>query len=124
MFSYIPPLPLMQIEHVEESKLLGILLTPTLSMQSYVKFTIRLLKQRLYLLNQLRKQELNVSGLTQVFMAPVVDRFQYALPALAGQLSADDLHKLDAVFSIVRIWQLTSHTSNSADLIEQCNKQR
>ena len=80
------------------------------------------MNQRLYLLNQLRKQGLNVGGLTQVFMAIVVARFQYALPALAGQLSPDDLHKVDAVFNKARRWQLTSHTHYSADLIEQCDK--
>ena len=111
MRHYIPPALLMQIEQVEEAKLLGILLTPTLSMQSHVKFTITILNQRLYLLNQLRRQGLNVSGFTQVFMALVVARFQYALPALAGQLSVDDLRKVDAVFSKSRRGQFTSHTS-------------
>ena len=99
----------MKIEQVEEAKLLGILLTPTLSMQSHVKYIISILNQRLYLLNQLRKLGLNVSGLTQVFIALVVARFQYALPALVGQLLADDLHKVDAVFNKARSWQLTSH---------------
>ena len=55
-------------------------------------------------------------------MALVVARFQYALPALAGQLSADDLRKVDAVVNKARRWQLTSRTPYSADLIEQCNK--
>ena len=91
-------------------------------MQSRVKYTISRLNQRLYLLNQLRKQELNFSGLTQVFMTLVVARSQYALPALAAQLSADDLRKVDAVFNKARRWQLTSHTPYSADLIEQCDK--
>ena len=86
-------------------------------MQSHVKYTISILNQRLYLLNQLCKQGLNVSGLTQVFMALVVARFQYALPALAGQLSADDLRKVDAEFNKARKWQLTSHTPYSAVLI-------
>ena len=112
----------MQIEQVEEAKLLEVLLTPTMSIQSHVKYTISILYQHLYLLNQLHKQGLNVSGLTQVFMALVVARFQYALPVLAGQLSADDLHKVEAVFSKAHRWQLTSHTPNSADLIEQCDK--
>ena len=58
----------------------------------------------------------------RVNITRVVARFQYALPALAGQLSDDDLHKVDAVFSKARRWQLTSHTSNSADLIEHCDK--
>ena len=44
------------------------------------------------------------------------------MPALAGQLSADDLRKVDAVFNKARRWQLTSHTPCSADLIEQCDK--
>ena len=91
-------------------------------MQAHVKYTISILNQRLYLLNQLRKQGLNVSGLTQIFMARVVARFQYALPALAGQLSADDLCKVDAVFNNARRWQLTLNTLYSADLIEQCDK--
>ena len=101
---YIPPPPLMQIEQVEEAKLLGALLTPTLSIQSYVNYSISrpILSQRLYILNQLRTQGLNVSDLTGVFMALVVARFQSALPALTGQLSADDLHKVDAVFSNAR----------------------
>ena len=119
---YIPPPPLMQTEQVEEAKLLGILLTPTLSMQSHVKYTISILNQRLHLLNQLRKQGLNVSGLTQIFMALVVARFQYALPALTGQLSANDLRKVDAVFNKAWRWQLTSHTPYPAVLIEQCDK--
>ena len=74
----------MQMEQVEEAKLLGVLLTSTLSVQSHVQYASSLLNKRLYVLNQLRKQELNV--------ALVVARFQYALPALAGQLSAGDLH--------------------------------
>ena len=99
----------MQIEQVEEAKLLEVLLTLTLSMQSHVKNTFSILNQHLYLLNQLRKQGLNISGLNQVFimfMALVVARFQYALPALTDQHSAHDLHKVDAVFSKVRIYSL------------------
>ena len=71
----LPIPPLTQIEQVE-AKLLGILLTPTLSMKVHVKYTISILNQRLYLLNELRKQGLNVSGLTKVFMALVIAKFQ------------------------------------------------
>ena len=55
-------------------------------------------------------------------MTLVVVWFQYVLPAFAGQLSADDLCKVDAVFNKARRLQLTSHTPYSADLIEQCDK--
>ena len=54
-------------------------------------------------------------------MALVVATFQCALPALAGQLSADDLHEDDAVFNKARRWQLPSNTQNSAYLIDQCD---
>ena len=70
-------------------------------MKSHFKYTIDKLNKRLCLINQLRKQGFNVSGLTQVFMPLMVARFQYSLPALAGQLSSDDLHK-DAVFTKAR----------------------
>ena len=49
-------------------------------------------------------------------MALVVASFQSALPAHAGQLSADDLRKVDAVFNKTGRWQLKSHTPDSADL--------
>ena len=55
-------------------------------------------------------------------MALVVARFQYALPEVAGHLSADDLHKVDAVFTKAHRWQLTSNIPKSADLIEHCDK--
>ena len=49
LWNYIPPPPLMQIEQVEEAKLLRVLLTPTLSMQLHVKYTISILNPHLYL---------------------------------------------------------------------------
>ena len=50
-------------------------------------------------LNQLHKQGRNFSRITQVIMALVVARFQYVLPVLTGQLSADDLHTIYAIFN-------------------------
>ena len=82
-------------------------------MQSHVRYTISILNKRLYHSNQLHKQRLLVSELTQVFMALDVAWFQYALPALADQLSAELI-----LYSVEPI-QLTS---NSADLIEHCDK--
>ena len=52
----------------------------------------------LYLLNQLRKQGFDIRGLTQIFIGLVVARFHYALPAIAGQILVNDLHRIDDVF--------------------------
>ena len=60
------------------------------------------MNQRLYLLNQLRKQGLDIRGLTQIFMGLVVARLQYALPAIAGQILVDDIKRVDALAKAFR----------------------
>ena len=56
------------------------------------------MNQRLYVLNKLRKQGLDIRGLTQVLRGLVVAHFHYALSAIARQVLVNDLHKFDAVF--------------------------
>ena len=55
------------------------------------------MNQRLYLLNQIRKQGLDIKRHTKLFVELVIVRFQYALPALAGQLTASDIYRIDAI---------------------------
>ena len=80
------------------------------------------MNQRLYLLNQLRKQGLDIRGLSQIFMGLVVARFHYALPAIAGQISVNDLHRIDAVFAKASRWQLTSIVPSAADIVDNADK--
>ena len=80
---YVPLPPITHIEHV---KLLGVFFTPSLTTSTHINSLIAVMNQRLYLLNQLRKQGLDIRGLTQIFMGRVVARFHYALPAIAGQI--------------------------------------
>ena len=54
-------------------------------------------------------------------MALVVAQFHYSFPALADQLSSDDLHKVDVVFNKARRGQLPVNILISADLIEHLN---
>ena len=78
---------------------LGYFFTPTFTTSIYINSIIAVMNQRLYLLNQLRKQGLDIRGLTQIFMGLVVARFHYALPAIAGQISVNDLQRIDAGFA-------------------------
>ena len=55
-------------------------------------------------------------------MGLVVARFQYALPAIAGQISVNDLHRVDAVFSKAFWWQLTSIVPSEADIVDNADK--
>ena len=82
------------------------------------------INQRLYLLNQLRKQGLDIRGLTQIFMGPVVARFHSALPAIAGQISVNDLNRIEAVFAKAFRWQLTSIVPSAADIVDNADKKK
>ena len=81
---YVPPPPIMHIELVDHVKLLGVFLTSNLTTSIHINSVIAVMNQRLYLLNQLCKQGLDIRGLTQIFMDLVVARFHYAPSAIAG----------------------------------------
>ena len=55
-------------------------------------------------------------------MGIVVARFHYALPAISGQISVNDLHKIDAVFAKAFRWQLTSIVLSAADIVDNADK--
>ena len=76
----------------------AIFITATLTTSANINSVIAVVNQRLYLLNQLRKQGLYIRGVTQIFIELVVPHFQYALPVIAGQISVNDFNRIDAVF--------------------------
>ena len=86
----------MHIKQVDHVKLLGAFFYFISYNQNNV---IAVMNQQLYLLNQLRKQELDIRGLTQIFMGLVIAHFQYAPPAIAGQISVNELSRIDADFA-------------------------
>ena len=57
-----------------------------------------LVKQRLYLINQLRKQGLSAKAREVVFHSLVISRLLYALPAFVGFLSGADIARFNSVF--------------------------
>ena len=80
------------------------------------------MNQRLYLLNQLRKQGLDIRGLTQIFMYLVVAGFHYALTAIAGYILVNDLNRINAVFAKAFKWQLTFMVPSAADRLDNADK--
>ena len=73
----------------------------------HVDCVLRMCNQRLYLLNQLKKQGLCINGLTLVFQAIVVSRISYALPSFFGFLSAYDIGRVNSLFKKALRWNLT-----------------
>ena len=83
---YVPLPPITHTEQVDHVKLLGYFLRQPLPLAPILHSVIAVMNRRLHLLNQLRKQGLDIRGLTQIFMGLVLARFHYALPAIAGQI--------------------------------------
>ena len=96
----IPLIP--NIERVDQVKLLGVLLTSNLSFTPHIDYTLAVISQRFYLLNQLRKMSLAISGLSSVFSALIISRILYALPAFYGFLSQRDIDRINAMFRKAR----------------------
>ena len=64
---YIPPPPITRIAQVHHVKLLGVFFTPTLTTSANINSVIAVMNQGLYLLNQLRKQGLDIRGITHTY---------------------------------------------------------
>ena len=93
--NFPPALP--GIQRVKQTTLLGIDVTDTLSTADHVNRLLMQVNQRLYLLSQLRSQGLPRPALHQLFTALIVNKITYALPAFAGQLSADDRNRINSI---------------------------
>ena len=81
------------------------------------------MNQRLNLLNQLRKQGLNIKFLTELFVGLVIARFQYALPVFTAQLTVSDINGIDTIFAKGVKWRLTTKLFKVEYTNEHLNKQ-
>ena len=67
-------------------------------MENHINYVLLLVNQRLYLINQLRKQGLSAKAREVVFHSLVISRLLYALPAFVGFLSGADIARFNSVF--------------------------
>jgi len=95
--------PLLDIEQVPNCKLLGMIISSSLSVRDHVDYVCN---QRLYLLNKLKHAGLNKQGLATVFQAIVVSRVLYALPAWFGRLTQLDIGRINGLFRKAHQWEL------------------
>ena len=91
----IPLIP--GIARVVEVRLLGVILTSSLSWPCLVNSVLVAASQRLYLLNQLKQMSLDIVGLSNVFRSFIVSKMLYALPAISGSLNQSDINRLDTL---------------------------
>ena len=69
-----------------------------LTVASYIKQTV-IARQRLYLLQMLKRQRLDSTCLDVVFKAIVLSTILYAMPAFSGYLTQSDVNSLQAVIN-------------------------
>ena len=102
----IPEMP--GIERVAQAKLLGVILTSSLSWSAHTDSILIVATQRLYLLNRLKNMSLGIDGLNDVFRALVMSRLTYAVPAFSGGMTRADIDRFDALIRKARRWGVTN----------------
>ena len=104
--NYLPPVAIKDIERVSYAKLLGIWLQEDMGFTKHVDYMIHICNQRLYLLNQLRKQSLPQSELQSVFVAIVLSPLLYAAPAWTGYASTSIIESMQRVLVNDKRWRI------------------
>ena len=115
----IPLIP--GIARVLEVRLLGVILSSSLSWSCQVDSILVAASQRLYLLNQLRHMLLDIVGLSNIFRALVVSKMLYALPAISGSLNQSDMNRLEAILRKAKRWGLTNMTETFGELSDNAD---
>ena len=103
-YHFVDPPLLHNIERVTSFKLLGVLLTNTLSMDMHVNHILSVVNQWLFLFNLLKKQGLSGKALEIIFQALIISHLIYALPAIAGFLSCLHVARFNAFFANLLDW--------------------
>ena len=112
----LPP-KLTDIEQVSSAKLLGVYFTDQLSMTEHLNKTVAVCNQRLYLLCQLKKQDMSVSCLHIVFDSIVICKILYASPAWFGYVNNDNVNLIQKLLSKAFRWGLSGKRYDARDLL-------
>ena len=96
------------IDRIEQTTLLGIILNSDLSWSPQIKHVLSQITQRFYLLGQLKNMSMERSMLDQVFQALIISRIRYAIEAISGNLNTADIDQIDAMFRKARRWGIAS----------------
>ena len=120
--NYIPPTEINGIEIVSVVKLLGIWLQDDMSFTKHVDYITHICNQRLYLLNQLKKQSLPRTELQSVFVITVLSRLLYASPAWNGYATASNLESLKNVLIKAKRWQIVDKDYVLQELFRDCER--
>ena len=117
--SIIVPSPLPNIEQVTSIKLLGVYISHDLATNAQTEYVLKICNQRLYLLNQLKKQGLSRYKLLQVFESIGLSRITYAVAAWWGFTSIAERIELQIFVHKVVRWEVAEIEVSLEDIIDR-----
>jgi len=83
---------------VTSAEILGVIFSHTLSPTPHISAFLTQCNQCLYLLSQLKYQNLSSQALDIIFQALILSKITYALPSFAGHISSSDKNRLNKFF--------------------------
>jgi hypothetical protein len=110
------------IDRVDEVKLLGVTLNSKLTFGKHVSSLLTLCNQRFYLLKVLRDQGMPLLLLRNIYHALIVNRITYCLSAWGGFLTTDSVGRLNAVFKRAKRYGFTDTVFDVIGLLENADK--
>ena len=120
--NYLPSAEIIGIERVSFTKFLGVWLQDDMSACKHVDYVTHICNQRLYLLNQIKKQGFHKAELLSVFEEIVLTRVLYASPALSGYASANNIDSLQRVLIKAKRWRIVDIDYQLVDLFQNCDR--
>ena len=93
-----------------------------MSFTKHVYYITHICNQRLYLLNQLKKQSLPRAELQSVFVAIDLSRLLYASPAWNGYTTASNMESLKKVLINTKRWQIVDKVCVLEELFRDCDR--
>ena len=90
------PLADENIEQVKIARPLGVVYAGNLNFDEHVTFALSICSQRFYLIKLIRSQGIPESKLRAIFVALIISRILYALPAWDGFLNSQQINRINA----------------------------
>ena len=113
----MPP-PLTNIDLVKFAKLLEVYILDNLGAGKQIDYLLKICNQRLYLLNQIKKQGLAKQQLLRVFDAIIISRITYAAAAWRGFATVAECNAIQAYLNKVKRRGIISEDRSIADILD------
>ena len=97
--------------------MLGVWLQSDMGAGRHIEYITHICNQRLYLLNQIRKQGLQQVQMLNVFQAIILSRNLYSSPAWYGYASDVHIDSIQKILGEAKRWHIANNDFTAVDLL-------